>query len=81
MPKMRFQPASFHTAFAPSPLNICHTQPSRSPDIVRSVPSCGLAFEFQGYADAPGGHGFPYHLTPAGQRWSRRIRWEFRQGG
>ena len=54
---------------------------SRSPDVVRSVPSCGLAFEFQGYADAPGGHGFPYHLTPAGQTWSRRIRWEFRQGG
>lgn len=50
---------------------------SRVPVIARSVPSCGLAFEFQGYADAPGGHGFPYRLTPAGQLWTRRIRWEF----
>ena len=49
----------------------------RAQAIASSVPSCGLAFEFQGYADAPGGHGFPYRLTPAGELWTRHIRWEF----
>lgn len=42
-----------------------------------SVPSCALAFEFQDYPDAPGGHGFPYRITPAGDTWTRRICYHF----
>lgn len=42
-----------------------------------SVPSCALAFEFQDYPDAPGGHGFPYRITPAGTVWTRRICYHF----
>lgn len=43
----------------------------------RSVPSCALAFEFQDYPDAPGGHDFPYHITPAGKCWERTICYQF----
>ena len=43
----------------------------------RSVPACALAFEFQDYPDAPGGHGFPYRTARAGETVSRRIRWCF----
>lgn len=42
-----------------------------------SAPSCALAFEFQDYPDAPGGHGFPYHITPAGASWTRNICYNF----
>jgi aldose 1-epimerase len=47
-----------------------------------SCPGCGLAFEFQDFPDAPGGHDFlPYHTTPAGECWSRTIQYKFRQEG
>lgn len=42
-----------------------------------SSPSCALAFEFQDYPDAPGGHGFPFRLTKAGALWQRSIRLAF----
>lgn len=42
-----------------------------------SRPGCALAFEFQDYPDAPGGHGFPYHTTPAGVAWERTICYDF----
>lgn len=42
-----------------------------------SVPSCALAFEFQDYPDAPGGHGFPYQITPADVTWTRNICYNF----
>ena len=42
-----------------------------------SVPSCALAFEFQDYPDAPGGHGFPYRITKSGETWSRNICYQF----
>lgn len=42
-----------------------------------SHPGCALAFEFQDYPDAPGGHGFPYRTTPAGALWERTIRYSF----
>lgn len=43
----------------------------------RSAASCALAFEFQDYPDAPGGHGFPYSITPAGKLWERTICYHF----
>jgi aldose 1-epimerase len=47
-----------------------------------SCPGCGLAFEFQDFPDAPGGHDFlPYYTTPAGTCWSRTIQYKFRQEG
>ena len=42
-----------------------------------TVPSCALAFEFQDYPDAPGDHGFPYHITKANTPWKRQIRYQF----
>ena len=42
-----------------------------------SVPSCALAFEFQDYPDAPGNHGFPYHITHAEETWKRWICYRF----
>ena len=43
----------------------------------KSCPSCALAFEFQDYPDAPGGHGFPYIVSPAGETWKRKICYQF----
>lgn len=43
----------------------------------KTVPSCALAFEFQDYPDAPGGHGFSYATTSPGKLWSRTIRYQF----
>ena len=42
-----------------------------------TVPSSALAFEFQDYPDAPGDHGFPYHITKANTPWKRQIRYQF----
>lgn len=40
-------------------------------------PNCALAFEFQGYLDAPGNYDFPYQITQAGKLWHREIRYQF----
>lgn len=40
-------------------------------------PDCALAFEFQDYLDAPGGHGFPYNIVHAGEPWTREICYRF----
>ena len=40
-------------------------------------PDCALAFEFQDYLDAPGGHGFPYNIVRAGELWKREICYRF----
>ena len=42
-----------------------------------TTPNCALAFEFQGYLDAPGNHGFPYHITKAKELWHREICYRF----
>ena len=42
-----------------------------------TAPSCALAFEFQDYPDAPGNHGFPYHITKANTPWKRLICYQF----
>lgn len=40
-------------------------------------PDCAVAFEFQDYLDAPGGHGFPYNIVRAGELWKREICYRF----
>lgn len=40
-------------------------------------PDCALAFEFQDYLDAPGGHGFPYNIVHEGEPWTREICYRF----
>ena len=40
-------------------------------------PGCALAFEFQDYLDAPGGHGFPYNIVHSGELWKREICYRF----
>ena len=42
-----------------------------------TTPNCALAFEFQGYLDAPGNHDFPYHITKAKELWHREICYRF----